>query len=125
MQSKFGLLLACKYKQRHATSNKCRAKQRNPISERQRGQQKLPREQSSCSDSKKNGATASGQDTEKVSETTSAKQMREERLKKFNAEFKTKMRLEQARFERRKLEKEMQIREPKTKHQLPEEESEL
>ena len=33
-QSKFGLPLACIYKQRHATSNECRAKQRNPRSER-------------------------------------------------------------------------------------------
>ena len=51
-----------------------------------------------------NGATASGQETENVSETFSAKQRREERIKKFDIEFKTKMRLEQARFERRKLE---------------------
>ena len=38
-----------------------------------------------------NGATASGQDTEKVSETSSAKQKREERMKKIDKEFKAKM----------------------------------
>ena len=72
-----------------------------------------------------NGATASGQETENVSETSSAKQRREERMKKFDIEFETKMRLEQARFERRKLELEMQIKELETKHQLLEEEREL
>ena len=45
-----------------------------------------------------NGATASGQETENVSETSSAKQRREERMKKTDVEFDTKMRLEQARF---------------------------
>ena len=72
-----------------------------------------------------NGATASGQDTEIVSETSSAKQRREERMKKFDIEFKTKMQLEQARFERRKLEPEMQMKEVETKHKLLEEEREL
>ena len=38
-----------------------------------------------------NGATASGQETENVWETSSAKQRREERMKKFDIEFKTKM----------------------------------
>ena len=66
------------------------------------------------------GATGSGQGTENVSETSSAKQRREERMKKFDIEFETKMRLEQARFERRKLELELEI-----KHQLLEEEREL
>ena len=51
-----------------------------------------------------NGARASGQETENVSETSSAKQRREERMKKFDIEFKTKMRLEKARSERRRLE---------------------
>ena len=69
-----------------------------------------------------NGATASCQETENVSETSSAKQRREERMKKFDIEFKTNMRLEQAWFERRKLELEMQIKELETKHQLLEEE---
>ena len=72
-----------------------------------------------------NGATASGQETENVSETSSAKQRREERMKKFDIEFETKMRLEQARFERRKLELEMQMKELETKHRLLEEEREL
>ena len=49
-----------------------------------------------------NGAAASGQDTENVSETSSAKQRSEEKIKNFDIEFKTKMRLEQARFEWRK-----------------------
>ena len=51
-----------------------------------------------------NGARASGQETETVSETSSAKQKREERMKKFDVEFETKMRIEEARFERRMLE---------------------
>ena len=72
-----------------------------------------------------NGATASGQETENVSETSSAKQRREERVKKFDIEFETNIRLEQARFERRKLELEMQMKELETKHQLLEEEREL
>ena len=46
-------------------------------------------------------------------------------MKKFDNEFKTKMRLEQARFERRRLELEMQMKELETKHQLLEEEREL
>ena len=72
-----------------------------------------------------NEATASGQGTENVSETSSAKQRREEKMKKFDIEFKTKTRLEQARFERRKLELVMQMKELETKHQLLEEEREL
>ena len=46
-------------------------------------------------------------------------------MKKFDIEFKTKMPLEQARFERRKLELEMQKKELENKHQLLEEEREL
>ena len=72
-----------------------------------------------------NGATASGQETENVSETSSAKQKREERMKKFDIEFETMMRLEQAGFERRKLELEMQMKELETKHRQLEEEREL
>ena len=71
------------------------------------------------------GATASGQETESVSETSSAKQKREERMKKFDVIFETKMWLEQSRFERRKLELEMQMNELKTKQDLLEEEREL
>ena len=72
-----------------------------------------------------NGATASGQETENVSERSSAKQRREERMKKFDIGFETKIRLEQARFERRKLELEKQMKKLETKHQLLEEEREL
>ena len=68
-----------------------------------------------------NGATASGQETENVSKTSSAKQ----RMKKFDIKFKTKIRLEQARCERRRLELEMQMKELETKHRLLEEEREL
>ena len=39
-----------------------------------------------------NGATTSGQETENASETSSAKQRREERTKKFDIEFETKIR---------------------------------
>ena len=72
-----------------------------------------------------NGAAASGQETENVWETSPAKQRREERMKKFDIGFKTKMRLEQALFERRKLELEMQMKELETKRQLLEEERKL
>ena len=72
-----------------------------------------------------NGATAIGQETESVSETSSAKQRREERMKEFDIESETTTRLEQVRFERRRLELEMQMRELETKHQLLEEEREL
>ena len=71
------------------------------------------------------GATASGQDRENVSETSSATQRREERMKKFDIEFEANMRLEQAQSKRRKLELEMQMRELETKHQILEEEREL
>ena len=40
-----------------------------------------------------NGATASGQETENVSETSSARQRREERMKKVDIEIETKMQL--------------------------------
>ena len=46
-------------------------------------------------------------------------------MKKFDIEFETKMRLEKARFERRRLELEMQMKELETKHQLMKEEREL
>ena len=64
-----------------------------------------------------NGATASGRDSENVSETFLAKQRREERMKKFDIEFKTKMRLEQAQFERSRLELELQLKELETRNQ--------
>ena len=72
-----------------------------------------------------NGATSSGQETENFAETSSAKQKREERMKYFDIEVETKMRLEQARFERRKLELEMQMKELETEHQLLEEERQI
>ena len=72
-----------------------------------------------------NKATANGQQTENDSESSSAKRRCEERMKKFDIEFKTKMRLKEARFERRRLELEMQMNELETKHQLLEEEREL
>ena len=72
-----------------------------------------------------NGATASSQDTKNVSETSSAKQRREEKMKKFDVEFGTKMHLEQARFERMRLEQEIHMKEVETRHQLLEEEREL
>ena len=46
-------------------------------------------------------------------------------MEKFDMNYETKMRLEQARFERRRLELEIQIKELETKHQLLEEEREL
>ena len=72
-----------------------------------------------------NGATASDKQTENVSETSSAKPRREEKMRKIDIEFETKMQLEQTRFERRKLKLEMQMKEIETKHQLVEEEREL
>ena len=124
MHSKFGLPLACIYKQRHATSNECRAKQRNSSSDDSESNNNYPTN-FPVAQTVQNGAKASGQDTENVSETSSAKQKREEKMKKTDIDFATKMRLEQARFERRKLELEMQMKEPETKHQLLEEEREL
>ena len=72
-----------------------------------------------------NGATASGQETENVWETSSAKERREERMKKFDIESETKMRLEQAHFERKNLELEKEMKELETKHQLLEAEREI
>ena len=72
-----------------------------------------------------NGATASGQQTENVSDLSSAKQRREEMMKKFDIEVENRMRQEHARFERRKLELEMQMEELETNRQLLEEEREL
>ena len=46
-------------------------------------------------------------------------------MRKFDRDFETKMRLEQARFEWRKLELEMQMKELETKHHLLEGEREL
>ena len=65
------------------------------------------------------------QTSENASETSSAKQRREEKMKKFDVEFETKMRIEQAGFGRKKLELEIQKKELETKHQLLDEEREL
>ena len=72
-----------------------------------------------------NVATATGQKTENVWETSSAKQRREDRMKEFDIELETNMRLKQARFEWRRQVLEMQMKELETKHQLMEEEREL
>ena len=72
-----------------------------------------------------NGTVANDPNTENIFETSSAKQRREERMEKFDIKFETQLRLEQARFERRKLKLEMQMKELETKHQLLEQEREL
>ena len=56
-----------------------------------------------------------------VLEKSSAKQRREERMKKFDIELETMMRLEQALFVRRRLELQNQMKELETKYQLIEE----
>ena len=103
--------------------NEGRAKQRNAVNDSE-SHNNYPTD-NPVAHTVQNGATASGQETENVSETSSAKQRREERMKKFDIEFETKIRLEQARFERKRLELEMQMKELETKHQLLEEEREL
>ena len=65
-----------------------------------------------------NEATASDQFMENVSETSSAKQSNEERMAKFEIEFKTNTQLEQVQFERRKLELERQMKELDTNRHL-------
>ena len=128
MQSKFGLSLACIFKQRHATSNECtmNAEQSNTTQavEDNESNNNYPKD-NPVAQTVLNGAIASGQETENVSETSSAEQRRKERMKKFDIEFETKMRLEEARFERRRPELEMQMKELETTHQLLEEEREL
>ena len=49
-----------------------------------------------------NVTVANDQNTENISETSSATQRREERMKKFDIEFETQLRLKPAKFERRK-----------------------
>ena len=117
---KFKASLAGIYKQRQATSNECRAKQHNSSSERQRVQNNYPTN-NPVAKTVQEGATASGPDTDNVSETSSAKQRRKERMKKFDIEFKTKRQLEQALLKWRKLELDIQMKELKTKHHLLEE----
>ena len=122
MQSKFGLSLACIYKQRHATSKESRANNANQAVNDSESNTNYPTD-NPLAQTMQNEATSSGQ--ENVSETSSAKQRQEKRMKKFDIKFETKMRLEQARFEQRRLELEMQMEELEIKHQLLEEEREL
>ena len=89
MQSKFGISLSCINREKTAMnaeqSNLTEAvndsesnnnySMDNPIGQRVQ-----------------NGATARGQHAENVSETYSAKHMRDEKMKNFNIDFKTKMR---------------------------------
>ena len=125
VQSKFGPSLACIYKQKYATSNEFRTKQNSWSSELQREQQKYPTD-NPVTQTVQNGATTRGQETENVSETSSAKQRREEMINKLISNLKPRsMQLEQARFEQRRLELEMQLKETETKHRLLEEERQL
>ena len=62
-------------------------------------------------------AQACDQDTENVLETSPAKQKRGKRMKNFDMDFQTKMQLEQVRFQWRKLELEMHMKELETKYQ--------
>ena len=50
-------------------------------------------------------------DTENVSETSSVKRRIEERMKEFEIEFETKLQIERAQFDRKRLELEMQMKE--------------
>ena len=72
-----------------------------------------------------NGAAASGQDTENVSETSSAKQRRNERMRKINIEFESILQPKQVRFDWKTLERLMQLKELEAKQQLLKKEREL
>ena len=124
MQSKFGQSLAGIYKQRHAAHNDCKENFATPAMNDSESINNHPTG-NPIAQTMQNKATVSGQDTENVSKTSSAKQKREERMKKIDIEFETKMRLEQARFERRKLELETLMKKLEIKHHLLEEEREL
>ena len=65
------------------------------------------------------------QDTENVLETSSRKRRVEERMKEFGVEFKTKLQIEQAQFDRNRMELEMQMKELEMQHQLREKERDL
>ena len=118
MQNKFGLSLAFRYKQRHATSNECRAKQRNPSSEQQREQQELPNGQPSCSSCAKWSNSKLPRDGECFGNIFSkAKAWGNDDeirylIRNINATGTS------ARFDRRSLELEMHMKEMETKHQL-------
>ena len=124
MQSKFGLSLACIYKQPEGTQPE-KAEQSNTTQAMYDRESNNYPEDISVAQTVQNGATASGQETENVSETSSAKRRRKERMKKFDIDFKTKTRIEQVRFELRRPELKMQMKELETKQQLLEEEREL
>ena len=79
----------------------------------------------SVAQTEQNGATSSSHDTENVSDTSSERKRRGERITKFEIEFGTKMQLEQARFEQRRLDLEMQMKELKFKRHVMEEEFQL
>ena len=70
MQSKFGLSLACIYKQRHATSNEYRAKRHQAVNDSE-SNNNYPTD-NPVAKTVQNWATVSGQETENVSETSSA-----------------------------------------------------
>ena len=124
MQSKFGLSLAGICKPRHAAHNDCRENFATPAANDRESNNNHPTD-NPVAQTMQNGVTASGQDTENVSKASSAKQRCEERMKKIDIEFETKMRMEQARFERRKLELETQTKKLEIKHHLLEDEREL
>ena len=122
MQGNFQLSLARVYKQKYAKirskENKAQAVNDSEIN------YNYPKD-NPVAQIVQNGTTASGPETENASETSSAKQKREEKMKKFDIELKTKIQLERAMFERRRLELEMQMKELESSHQQLEEEREL
>ena len=65
------------------------------------------------------------QDTENVSETSSVKRRVEKRMKEFEIEFETKLQLERAKFDRKRLDLEMQMKELEMQHQLREKQQDL
>ena len=72
-----------------------------------------------------NGAIASAHNAKKSPKASSVKQKRNERMKKFDIDFETRLQLEQALSKRRKLEKETHLKDIETKQQLPEGEREI
>ena len=86
MQGKFGPSLACINKHRHATSNECRERRVTQEVKDPESNNNKPMG-NPAAQTVQNGATASDHETENVSETSSAKQRREERMKKFDIEF--------------------------------------
>ena len=72
-----------------------------------------------------NTVTRINQDTENVSETSSVKRRVEERIREFEIEFETKLQIERAQFDRKRLELEMQMKELEMQHQLRQKERDL